>query len=217
MRRKFIAISLAATWIVLGYANSVAWADGGAVRFSERRGDRVVTVFTSPTPLRAGPADVSVLLLDADSGQPVLGIPIVVEARPIQGGSPEIRAPATGAAATNKLLSAAQLDFAEPGLWQVSIEVQGLSPTPPLSFEVEVAEPLPPWLHFGVWIAWPLVPIGLFGCHQWLTLRRRRISAGRHSQTQLPGNRVKRNDSGTASPIAIAAVSKIVETTNDIV
>ncbi len=66
MRSKSIAIALAAAWIVLGAATSVAWADGGAVRFLERRGDRLVTVFTSPTPLRAGPVDVSVLLQRAD-------------------------------------------------------------------------------------------------------------------------------------------------------
>ena len=171
MRSKSIAIAVAAAWIVAGYATSVARADGGAVRFSERRGDHLVSVFTSPTPLRAGPVDVSVLLQDSDSGKPVLGTPIVVHARPIRDASQEISAPATSEAATNKLLNAAQLEFAQPGSWRVSVDVQCLNAAPPIDFNVEVAEPLPSWLHLGVWIAWPLVPIGLFACHQWLGQR----------------------------------------------
>jgi hypothetical protein len=174
MRQKSIAIGLAAAWIVLGIARSIAWADGGAVRFSERRNDRLVTVFTSPTPLRAGPVDISVLLQDANSGTPVLGTAIVVHAWAVQRESQDISAPATSEAATNKLLRAAQLNFAEPGSWHVSVDVQGLSTAPPIGFDVEVARPLPPWLHLGVWIAWPLVPIGLFACHHWLDRRRRR-------------------------------------------
>jgi len=40
-------------------------ADGGAVRLSERQGGYQITAFTSPTPFRAGPVDISVLVQDA--------------------------------------------------------------------------------------------------------------------------------------------------------
>jgi len=36
--------------------------DAGAVRVSQRHGNRQITVFTDPTPLRAGPVDVSILV-----------------------------------------------------------------------------------------------------------------------------------------------------------
>src|SRR6202162_2952447 len=64
---KLTAIGLLVTWLILGSEVSVASADGGAVRYSERHDDRLITVFTDPTPLRAGIVDVSVLIQDANS------------------------------------------------------------------------------------------------------------------------------------------------------
>src|ERR1700676_3596947 len=186
MRGNSIAIALFAAWIFLGVTNSAALGDGGAMRFSERRSDRIVTVFTSPTPLRAGPVDVSVLVQDADSGKPVLDASIMVNAHPVDHPQNGTSAPATTDAATNKLLHAAQLEFSESGRWHLEVNVQGLSAERPIGFEVEAAEPLPPWLHLGAWIAWPLVPIGLFACHQWLDQRRRRVSGGAFSSKSPP-------------------------------
>ena len=45
--------------------SSVARADGGVVRLRQRAGGYQIAVFTSPTPIRAGPVDVSVLVQDA--------------------------------------------------------------------------------------------------------------------------------------------------------
>ena len=44
------------------------------MRLSERAGGYRVTVFTDPTPLRAGPVDVSVFVQDADTGEPAAGV-----------------------------------------------------------------------------------------------------------------------------------------------
>src|SRR5258708_34204239 len=70
-------------------------ADGGALRLSERAGGYRITVFTDPTPLRAGPVDVSVFVQDADTGEPAGGVRVTVQAaprgRPDQAG----RRPAT--------------------------------------------------------------------------------------------------------------------------
>ena len=179
MRGTFMLIALLATWFALGAGASIALGDGGAVRFSSRRGDRLITVFTAPTPLRAGVVDVSVLVQDADSGKPLLDVRIVVHAHPIQHSQGRISAPATSEAATNKLLRAAGLELSEPGWWRVEVVVQDLGPGPPISFDVEVAEGPPPWLDLSVWIGWPLVAIGCFALHQWLVHRRR--------PTLLPG------------------------------
>ncbi len=64
MRSQLILIIGLTLWLDLG-ANSAVFGDGGAVRFSGQQGDWRITVFTSPTPLRAGPVDVSVLVQDA--------------------------------------------------------------------------------------------------------------------------------------------------------
>ena len=49
--------------------SSLARADGGAVRLRQKTGGYQIAVFTSPTPLRAGPVDLSVLIQDAATGE----------------------------------------------------------------------------------------------------------------------------------------------------
>ena len=167
-----IACILVATWLALGVDARVAFADGGTVQFSERRNDRIITVFTSPTPLRLGPADVSVLVQNADSGAALTDIGIEVRAYPALHPRNGATVPATTEAATNKLLRAAQIEYTEAGPWHVEIFVQGLSKQPPIGFDVEIVEPLPSWLDLIAWIAWPFVAIGLFAIHQLLKHRR---------------------------------------------
>ena len=176
MRGRKIAIALMTVWLALVAEESVAWGDGGALRFSGRRDGRLITVFTAPTPLRVGTVDISVLVQDADSSRPLPDVPIVVNAHAVLCPQGRIRAPATTEAATNKLLCAARLELSEPGRWHVEVIVQGSSQGPPIGFDVEVAEALPPWFHLSLWIGWPLVPIGFFAVHQ-LRVQRRRVSS----------------------------------------
>src|SRR5260370_24925363 len=56
-----------------------ARADGGTVRLSEQKGSYRITVFTAPTLVRAGPVDISVLVQDADTGQPASGVQVSIE------------------------------------------------------------------------------------------------------------------------------------------
>src|SRR5690349_412542 len=87
---------------LIPHPSSLARADGGAVRLSERAGNYQVTVFTSPTPPRAGPVDVSVLVLDGASGEcvPEPRVDVCLTAR---GSGQVLEGPATAEAATNKL------------------------------------------------------------------------------------------------------------------
>ena len=85
---------LATVWIGLGVGCVPALADGGTLRFFGRRGDRLVTVFTVPAPLRAGPIDLSVLVQDAQTGRPITDLPIEVHANRI--GQCELRNPCGG-------------------------------------------------------------------------------------------------------------------------
>jgi hypothetical protein len=65
-------------WLLLAAGTSAARADGGALRASRQCGDYRVSVFTSPTPLRAGPVDVSVLVQDAATGEVQHDLPVAV-------------------------------------------------------------------------------------------------------------------------------------------
>jgi hypothetical protein len=166
MSGKRLLMVLAIGWLELGAASVPALGDGGTLRFSGRRGDRLVTVFTAPAPLCAGPMDLSVLVQDADTGRPITNLPIDVQAQQLGHAQTAIRAAATTEAATNKLLRAARLELSEPGRWHFDVSVRGVDPSQPIGFDVEVAQPAPAWLEMSLWIAWPLVPIGLFAIHQ---------------------------------------------------
>src|SRR5207244_12572851 len=137
-------IKSAILWLLLSsliiYPSALARADGGAVRLREPAGAYLVTVFTSPTPFRAGPVDVSVLVQDAATGEyvPEARVTVRLTAR---GSGDVLEYPATAAAATNKLFHAAVFQLPEPGWWDVDVAVEGPHGPALLRFGVQADEP----------------------------------------------------------------------------
>ena len=133
-----------------------------------------IAVFTTPTPLRAGLADISVLVQEAATGEPASGLQVSITVRKydaehrvlISGG--EICHPATTQAATNKLYYAATFDVPEPGWYSVEVSIIGAKGPTNARCDVEAAEPLPPALTMLPWVGWPLLAIALFIIHQLL-------------------------------------------------
>jgi hypothetical protein len=147
---------------------SLAAADGGALRLSEVKNGYRVAVFTTPTPLRASPADVSVLVQEAATGEPASGLQVSITAQKHDGHCGEICHPATTQAATNKLYYAATFDLPEPGWYLVEVSIIGAKGPTNVGFDVEAAEPLPPALTVLPWVGWPFLAILLFFIHQLL-------------------------------------------------
>jgi hypothetical protein len=156
------------------HPSSLAWADGGAVRLSKQEGGYSITVFTSPTVVRAGPVDISVLVQDADTGERAAGVQVTITAT--RRGSTEVAfdGPATNEAATNKLYYAAVFDLPEPGWYEVVVSIDGVAGKTQVRFEMEAAEALPSWLAMLPWVGWPAVAIVLFSIHQVLVRRKPR-------------------------------------------
>jgi hypothetical protein len=156
------------------HPSSFLRADGGAIRLSERQGNYRLTVFTAPTPLRAGPVDVSVLIQDATTGEPASDVQVMIKA--VWRGSPAlaIHHPATTEAATNKLYYAATFDLPEPGWYALEVSVAGARGEARSYLELEAADPLPACLALWPWVAWPAVVMLLFSIHQFLLRRRPR-------------------------------------------
>jgi hypothetical protein len=152
------------------------YGDGGTVRLSEQVGEYLVTVFTAPTPLRAGPIDVSVLVQDAGTGKPAAVHEVLLRLR--QSGEWTLEQAATQEQATNRLLHAAKFDLPAPGTWQVEVRVRGPNGEVVRKFEVHAAEPLPRWVELWGWIALPVVPVVLFLIHQALRERTPATRAG---------------------------------------
>jgi hypothetical protein len=157
-------------WFLVGIGCPPGIADGGTLRFSGTKGGYRITVFTAPTPFRAGTVDISALILDASTGNPMT--PETVTFRMTKPGSLALEYPATTEAATNKLFRAAQFELPEPGRWELQVEVDGSHGPAVLGGEVEAAAPLPRWQEMWLWIGWPVLAIALFSIHVWMRTRR---------------------------------------------
>jgi hypothetical protein len=159
------ALHLLAVLLIAGAAH----ADGGAIRLQGTAGPFAVTVF-SPEPLRAGLADLSVLVQSEAGGETILDATVDFTLEPPAGGV--VRARATREAATNKLLLAAEVDLIEPGAWKLHVDVQRGAETGQLDGVLAV-EPSPPRL-WSLWpyLALPPIIVALFAIGQWLSHRR---------------------------------------------
>jgi hypothetical protein len=160
-------------WVVAGCSCASVFADGGSVCLSVKKGGYQVTVFNSPTPFRAGPVDVSVLVQDSLTSAPMPEARVTV--RMTKLGQPALEFPATREVATNKLFRAAQFELPEPGRWQLEVQVEGVHGSAVIDGELEAAGPLPRWRETWASIAWPALAIAVFGIHQMLV--RRRVNA----------------------------------------
>jgi hypothetical protein len=164
--------------LVLLLNTAAVSADGGAVQLSEVIGPYRITVFTSPTPLRAGPVDISVLVQDAVTGSVVPDAEVTIQVNPLDRPAELLAEPANRANATNKILLASTFDLPTSGSWEVRLNVHGSLGTEEVRCRIELGEPWPEWLGMLPWILWPLIPIALFLIHIALVHRRRGANSG---------------------------------------
>ena len=123
-------------------------ANGGTVRVSRApAGPYLVSVMSSPTPLRTGEVDISVLVQDS-AYDVVPGTRVVVEAVPVDTAGETIRHAATRQQATNKFFVAAKFDVAAPGEWEFRVHI-GEDEGGTVRFQATIGEPTlldRPWL-----------------------------------------------------------------------
>jgi len=151
-----------------------ALADGGTVQFEKPAGPFVITVFTTPSPLRAGPVDISLMVQDRENRQPVLDCQALVQLR--KEGAMSVRSGATHEAAQNKLLYAAQVNLSEPGPWELEVAIEHGSDSINVAGQIAVAASAPVLLVYWRSLALPPLFISLFALNQWL--KRRSVKGG---------------------------------------
>jgi len=162
-------------WTLANLLAPSAAGDGGTIRLVEPAGPFVVAVFTAPEPLRAGVADVSVLVLDRAAGQPLLDASVALEATPPPGSDAQpVRLDATHAQATNKLLYAAPLTLAVVGDWSLRVTVRHDAGAADLTCVLPVAARGPALAGIWPFLTIPPVVIALYVLHAWLSRRRQR-------------------------------------------
>jgi hypothetical protein len=154
-------------------------AHGGLVQLHQAAGPFVVTVFTAPTPLHAGPVDVSVMVQDRGDGQPVLDGEVYVWLW--REGGRTVGGRATQAVAQHKPLYSALLHLPEAGQWALEVTVAQGQHSARVRGQVSATSPRPFVLAYWRSLSLPPVVATLFAVHQWLQRRAaRRGKAKRH-------------------------------------
>ena len=156
------------------HPSSFLRADGGTVRLSQREGNYRITILTSPTPLRTGPIDVSVLVQKAETSELVLDGQVTINATRRGHKGQTNSHLATTEEATNKLFRAANLELRQPGTWDFEVAIDGPLGNARAYFDAEAGQPLPRWLAVWPWFSWPALVIALFGVHQLVVESNRR-------------------------------------------
>lgn len=169
------------TFLLSLAALSSARADGGAVLSQQIVGPYRVTLFGSPSPLRAGPADLSVMLQDAKTGAPVLDQQVTVQVQAVAAAAKSeawvppccsmkttvAAVPATHDAAQNKLLYAANVLLPASGPHEIVVRLGDAR----FQTTANIAPPAPPLTAYWAYLAAPPVIIAGFALNQ--RLRRR--------------------------------------------
>lgn len=149
-------------------------ADSGVVRVSGIDGPWRLTVFSEPTPFRAGLVDLSVLVQDANTDEAILDATVSMMLEHGEGKADSLLVEATREAATNRLLYSAKFQLPEPGPWHVAASAMGDNQVAQVSFQLEAGQPIPPILDMWPWFALPVIAILLIAMNQWLQRRKRR-------------------------------------------
>jgi hypothetical protein len=177
----------------LALAAMSASGDDGVVRLQAVQGPFLITIFTASELLQDSPVDVSVMVQERDSSDPILdanvnltfvppGVsPMEPTEQTCNGSSPAEMAsqpgPFTVAAthrqASNKLLYAAAVKLAVAGDWRWQISVTRGRDAMKMACIVPVGAPPGQWSGLLPYLFLPPLLVGLFALNQWLQLRLR--------------------------------------------
>jgi hypothetical protein len=144
----------------------VVHADGGTIQLRETSGPFVVTVFTAPETLRAGPIDTSVLVQERETGRVILDATVNLAVQPVAGTGPRFQIRATHGQARNKLLQAVTIDIPAAGWWTMQIAVSRGGEQAVVATKVLVLPESPRLAAIWPFVILPPAAIALFALHQ---------------------------------------------------
>lgn len=145
-----------------------ALADGGAVRLSQVSGPYRVTLLTSPTPLRAGVIDVSVVVAAASSDDDLPDAAVELSLVPKDRPEAAISRSATVDGSTTGLFRTATFDVPRGGEWTLAADVSGRDGVARATTDLRIGPPLPRWTAF---LGWLILPVILFAAYLWRAWR----------------------------------------------
>ena len=169
-----LSLTACLRWVFLAplvsvlFAPPAAYANGGTLRMNRQpAGPYAVTIFTSPTPLTPGIADVSASLEFADTGDIEPDARIVIAAQPVGHAGQAGVFEATHDRASDPNFYAANVRLDSAGAWRMDVQIIGLRGEGTVAFDVDIAENVSGerilrgaavvvaiWLGVGAWVYW---------------------------------------------------------------
>lgn len=145
-------------------------ADGGNVLWQRTMGSVTVTTFTTQSPLRPGPADISFLVENNEQSRPILDAQVFVTFQSETGVT--MRTEATHTQARNKLLYCTLIDLPKPGHWKMTLLVVHVSERIEFVSDLAVIEAQSPLIAYWNLLAFPFTVAIVFIFHQGLAWKR---------------------------------------------
>ena len=163
LRHTLLLVTISASAIIVR-------ADGGVLLWQQTTGSITVTAFTTQSPLRTGPVDISFLIENNEQSRPILDARLFVVIEDESGAT--IRSEATHDQARNKLLYCSPMNLTKAGRWKISLIVMHGGEKNSLVNEVQVIEAQSPLIAHWKLLAFPFTLAILFVFHQRLAWKR---------------------------------------------
>jgi len=144
--------------------------DGGAIQAMARSGEMQISVFTSPSPLVAGPVDLSILVQEAKTLATLEAAEVLVTITPRDRPYAAETHPATREQATNKLFRDCHIELTA-GLHNVEVAVRSGAAHERVTLAIDVGPPPTRAAAFWPWFSWPAIPLSLLLAHIFLAGR----------------------------------------------
>jgi hypothetical protein len=148
-----------------------ALGDGGTLRAWKQQANADVAVFTEPSPVVTGPVDISVLLLDRKTGEPIQNAKVTIDVSPTNRPGQPVHRLATRKAQANKLFQSAIFELRDVGHSEVRVRVEGPGEPVEIRFDLDVGESWTPRTGIWPWILWPIPLVVLYTIHRRLVTR----------------------------------------------
>jgi hypothetical protein len=150
--------------------------DDQGLRFSGESGPFIVSVFSQPGNLPQGPVEFNILTQDRSTGEVLLDATAVLSAKSVAGETTDGPTAQAGYdASENKLFQTAEMSFAVPGDWNVTVVLARNGQVAEFSMPLHIVKaetrPAVPWSY----VMFLIVAVGLMAIY----VRRHRIRKGR--------------------------------------
>jgi hypothetical protein len=188
--------------LIAALAVPSARGDGGRVQMHENAGPFVVTLFSVPDTLVTGPADLSVGVEDAATGELVNDANVILTLTKLDGTPTDrIVARATERSMGNGILKSAEINIATAGHWHIAIEVSEARKEGECSMDLMIGT-----AHTQVYEVWaaaisPLLFVSLFLIHR----RRKRKWNHDRLERRVGSDPIRRMDAAPSTKYAVSS------------